>query len=165
MRHAHPLFFPQASFIPGWECAMHMGASSHALIECCGGAAGMLCECASRHPLPAATALYLCSLGSCERLVELHRILRNPKGCLEKRVPLAGGWGWYTVWNITNNGRFHAPKRLELIILNVPRNKWVYWASCWPAGTITNANVMSSPTCTNSKYVCPTPTHSKHTRS
>ncbi|KAF6266444.1 hypothetical protein COO60DRAFT_1669869 [Scenedesmus sp. NREL 46B-D3] len=42
--------------------------------------------------------------------------------------------GWYAVWNVTGSG-FHAPKRLELILFNVPRNKAVLWSSCWPAGT------------------------------
>jgi hypothetical protein len=46
----------------------------------------------------------------------------------------AGKYGWYTVWNMTASS-FHAPKRLELILFNVPRNKGVLWTSCWPAGT------------------------------
>jgi hypothetical protein len=40
---------------------------------------------------------------------------------------------------MTSSG-FHAPKRLELIPFNVPRNKAVYWASCWPAGAQLCAN-------------------------
>jgi hypothetical protein len=37
------------------------------------------------------------------------------------------------VWNLTSSD-FHAPKRLELVLFNVPRNKAVLWASCWPPG-------------------------------
>lgn len=46
----------------------------------------------------------------------------------------AGKYGWYAVWNTTQSA-FHAPKRLELILFNVPVGKAVLWASCWPAGT------------------------------
>ena len=46
---------------------------------------------------------------------------------------LAGPYGWYAVWNTSATG-YVAPKRLELILFNVPRQKWVYWTSCWPAG-------------------------------
>ena len=49
-------------------------------------------------------------------------------------VTVAGAFGWYTVFNTTSTSSFTAPKRLELALLQVPRNKWVYWASCWPAG-------------------------------
>lgn len=45
-----------------------------------------------------------------------------------------GPYGWYTVWNTTSTTSYTAPKRLELVLFNVPRQKWVYWTSCWPAG-------------------------------
>lgn len=41
--------------------------------------------------------------------------------------------GWYVVYNMTEDG-YHAPKRLELVIFNVPRTKHVPMVSCWPAG-------------------------------
>lgn len=51
----------------------------------------------------------------------------------EGTTGMTGKYGWYAVWNATSSG-FHAPKRLELVVFNVPRSKWVYWSSCWPAG-------------------------------
>lgn len=49
---------------------------------------------------------------------------------------MTGPYGWYTVWNTTSATSYTAPKRLELILFNVPREKWVYWTSCWPSGRV-----------------------------
>ena len=50
----------------------------------------------------------------------------------------AGPYGWYTVWNTTSPNNYTAPKRIELIVMNVPREKWVYWSSCWPPGELSH---------------------------
>jgi hypothetical protein len=44
-----------------------------------------------------------------------------------------GNYGMYTVFNQSATVN-HAPKRLELIIFNIPRGKHIYWTSCWPSG-------------------------------
>lgn len=59
----------------------------------------------------------------------------QPHACDALSIPLAAGsYGWYSVFNTTSSTTYTAPKRLELILFNVPREKWVYWTSCWPAG-------------------------------
>lgn len=52
----------------------------------------------------------------------------------------AGQYGWYAVWNSSSPTAYTAPKRLELILFNVPRQKWVYWTSCWPAGELSQCH-------------------------
>jgi len=52
--------------------------------------------------------------------------------CLLLQTP--GPSGWYAVWNTTDSLSYTAPKRLELIVFNIPRTKAVLWASCWPNG-------------------------------
>jgi hypothetical protein len=50
----------------------------------------------------------------------------------------AGRSGWYVAFNQTrtdnNSPSWVAPKRLELLITNVPRASYVAFTSCWPRG-------------------------------
>lgn len=68
---------------------------------------------------------YVSQFGDVTRFVPMSRT--------EGTTGMTGRFGWYTVWNTSASG-FVAPKRVELILFNVPRSKHVLWASCWPAG-------------------------------
>jgi hypothetical protein len=63
-----------------------------------------------------------------------------------------GSYGMYTVFNQSTTAN-HAPKRLELIIFNIPRGKHIYWTSCWPTGECQQWRVIIMPVALLSQHI------------